>query len=209
MKEYPRILYDNASIHSLASTLPIVARTCAALPTDCSVISSPINAVVAQPCALPAACLPQSWNWAIARERDALANRLLQLCWASRCSAYMIAFQFTSIVEIFEEENASMSDPLSTTASVMTVIAFAAESSKILFKVFRGVTSMPIDVQASLQSLKSLHETMNNLQQTGTKLDPNHKFPAHFCRRLNECLNDLEALEAKIDNIWQERDLQG
>ncbi len=102
-----------------------------------------------------------------------------------------------------------MSDPLSTTASVTTVIAFAAESSKILFKVFRGVTSMPIDVQASLQSLKSLHETMNNLQQTGTKLDPNHKFPAHFCRRLNECLNDLEALEAKIDNIWQERDLQG
>lgn len=94
-----------------------------------------------------------------------------------------------------------MADPLSTTASVVAVVGFAAESSKTIFKVFRGFTSMPANVQESMQSLKSLQITMTNLQQSGLKLDPNHKFSSHFCSRLNECLKDLNAFKIKIAKI--------
>lgn len=94
-----------------------------------------------------------------------------------------------------------MAEPLSTTASIMAVVGFAAESSKIMFKFFHGVNSMPANVHESLLALKSLHVTMTNLQQSGTKLDPKYKFPTHFCHRLSECLHDLKAFEAKIGKI--------
>lgn len=94
-----------------------------------------------------------------------------------------------------------MAEPLSTTASVLTVVGFAAESSKTVFKFFRGIASMPANVHESLLVLKSLYITMTNLQQSGTKLDPKYKFSPHFCHRLNECLNDLKTFETKIAKI--------
>lgn len=42
---------------------------------------------------------------------------------------------------------------------------------------------------------------LNSLQQVSTRLDPKYKFPAHFRHRLNECLKDLKAFEAKIGKI--------
>jgi len=60
---------------------------------------------------------------------------------------------------------------------------------------------MPANVHESFLALKSLHVTMTNLQQSGTKLDPKYKFPTHFCHRLNECLNDLKTFEAKFGKI--------
>ncbi len=94
-----------------------------------------------------------------------------------------------------------MAEPLSTTASVIAVVGFAAQTSQIMFKFFHGVASMPAKVHESLLALKSLHVTMTHLQQCGTKLDPKYKFPTHFCHRLSECLNDLKTFEAKIGKI--------
>ena len=94
-----------------------------------------------------------------------------------------------------------MVEPLSTTASVLAVVGFAAEYSKTVFNFFRGIASTTANVHESFLALKSLHITMTNLQQTGTKLDPKYKFPTHFCHRLSECLNDLKKFEIKISKI--------
>lgn len=94
-----------------------------------------------------------------------------------------------------------MAEPLSTTASVMAVIGFAAESSKLMFRSFHGAASMPARVHEFSVALKALNVTLTNLRQTGTKLDPKYSFPAHFCSRLNECLDDLRSFEAKLKKI--------
>lgn len=94
-----------------------------------------------------------------------------------------------------------MAEVLSTTASILAVVGFVAESSKILLKICRGVTAMPEDVCQSLQSLKSLHEIMANLQQTGTRLGFSQSFPAHLHDRFSECLKDLKIFEAKLNKV--------
>lgn len=94
-----------------------------------------------------------------------------------------------------------MAEPLSTIASILAVLGFAAESSKIILKICRGVSSMPNDVCQSLQSLQSLHEIMANLQKTGANLGSSRNFPAHLCARLGEYLEDLKQFEAKLNRI--------
>lgn len=94
-----------------------------------------------------------------------------------------------------------MAEPLSTTASILAVLGFAAESSKIILQICHGVSTMPNDVCQSLQSLQSFHEIMANFQQTDTNLDSSHSFPAHLCARLGECLKDLKSFETKLNKI--------
>ena len=94
-----------------------------------------------------------------------------------------------------------MAEPLSASASIIAVVGFAAESSKLIFSFFQGIAHAPANVHDSALALSSLSVTLTNLQQSGTKLDPKYKFPAHFRSRLNDCLKDLKAFEAKIDKI--------
>ncbi|KAL8714062.1 MAG: hypothetical protein Q9225_006637 [Loekoesia sp. 1 TL-2023] len=94
-----------------------------------------------------------------------------------------------------------MVEPLSATASIIAVVGFAAESSKLMFKVFQGVVHRPANIHDASLALKSLYVTLTNLQQRSTKLDPKYEFPAHFCQRLNDCLKDLKTFEAKIGKV--------
>ena len=94
-----------------------------------------------------------------------------------------------------------MAEPLSASASIIAVVGFAAESSKLIFCFFQGITHAPANIHDSALALSSLYVTLTNLQKSGTKLDPNYKFPAHFCGRLNDCLKDLKGFEAKIGKI--------
>ncbi|KAL8700694.1 MAG: hypothetical protein Q9201_005310 [Fulgogasparrea decipioides] len=94
-----------------------------------------------------------------------------------------------------------MTEPLSTTASAIAMAGFAAESSKLVFKFFYGVASAPANIHNASIALRSLHVTLNNLRQSGTRLDPQYKFSTHFCRRLNDCLKALNTFEAKIGKI--------
>lgn len=94
-----------------------------------------------------------------------------------------------------------MTEPLSTTASAIAMAGFAAESSKLVFKFFHGVASAPANIHSASIALRSLHVTLTNLRESGTKLDPQYKFSTHFCRRLNDCLKDLNTFEAKIGKI--------
>ena len=94
-----------------------------------------------------------------------------------------------------------MAEPLSITASTIAVVGLATESSKFMFNFFHGIKHVPANVHDTSIALKSLHVTLTGLQEIGTKLDPKYKFPAHFCHRLDECLEDLKIFEAKISKI--------
>ncbi|KAL9024061.1 MAG: hypothetical protein Q9180_008010 [Flavoplaca navasiana] len=94
-----------------------------------------------------------------------------------------------------------MAEPLSASASIIAVVGFAAESSKLIFSFFQGITHAPATIHDSALALSSLYLTLTKLHQSGTKLDTNYKFPAHFCGRLNDCLKDLRTFEAKRDKI--------
>ncbi|KAL8921172.1 MAG: hypothetical protein Q9172_004168 [Xanthocarpia lactea] len=94
-----------------------------------------------------------------------------------------------------------MAEPLSASASIIAAIGFAAESSKLIFRFFQGIAHAPANIHDSALALSSLYVTLTSLQQSGTKLDPKYKFPAHFCSRLNDCLKDLKTFEAKLDKI--------
>ncbi|KAL8894464.1 MAG: hypothetical protein Q9192_004300 [Flavoplaca navasiana] len=94
-----------------------------------------------------------------------------------------------------------MAEPLSASASIIAVVGFAAESSKLIFSFFQGITHSPATIHDSALALSSLYVTLTNVQQSGTKLGPSYKFPAHFCGRINDCLKDLKTFEAKIDKI--------
>lgn len=91
-----------------------------------------------------------------------------------------------------------MAEPLSTVASTIAIVGFAVDSTKVVFKFFHELARMPAAVHDSLITLNSFHVTLTRLQQSSTKLDSKYTFPAHFCRRISECLQDLKTFEAKI-----------
>ena len=62
-----------------------------------------------------------------------------------------------------------MAEPLSTTASIIAVVGFAAESSKLAIELFRKLARTPANVHDSLLALTTLHLTLNNLQDCGSK----------------------------------------
>ena len=98
----------------------------------------------------------------------------------------------------------SMADPLSSSASILAIAGFTVESTKVVFKFFRGVTSIPDSVHKSLHALQSLQIVLTCLQQRGTSLASPYHFSSHFCSRLQECLADLKAFEAKLEAIDKE-----
>lgn len=94
-----------------------------------------------------------------------------------------------------------MAEPLSTTASIVAVVGFAAESSKLVVELFRKLARTSANVHDSLLAVASLHLILNDLQDCGSKLDQSYRFLAHFQDRVNECLKNLRAFEIKIDEI--------
>lgn len=97
-----------------------------------------------------------------------------------------------------------MGEPLSITASIIAVAGFAAESSKTIFRFFYEIANAPQEVRHSILALQSLHMTLINIQQIGTKLPASYSFPPNFCSRLHECIGELNKFEAKIKAIDSE-----
>lgn len=91
-----------------------------------------------------------------------------------------------------------MSDPVSAVGSVLAVVACAAETSKILFKFFRCVGSVPRDIHQSSEALRSLQVTLLGLQRCGSQLQPEYRFSSQFNQRLDECLHQLNEWANKI-----------
>ena len=99
-----------------------------------------------------------------------------------------------------------MADPLSSIASVITVVACAVESTGSLFKFFCGISRVPESVRQLHIALKSLHITLTALQDAGTRSSSNVQFPPHLRQRLRECLIHLEAWSTRIARINSEID---
>ena len=98
-----------------------------------------------------------------------------------------------------------MADPVSSTASVITVIACAIQSTKVLLK-FLHISQVPESVRQLHIALKSLHITLTALQDAGRSSSPNVQFSPHLRQRLRECLSHLEAWSSKIARIESEMD---
>ena len=94
-----------------------------------------------------------------------------------------------------------MAEPLSTAASTIAVVGFAAESSKLVFRFFHDLAHMPAYLHDSFLALNSLHVTLDHLQEHGARPNAKYRFSAHFCDRINECLKDLKAFEVQIAEI--------
>lgn len=94
-----------------------------------------------------------------------------------------------------------MTDPISAVGSILAVVGCAAETSKLLFKFFRRVPTLPRDIRHSSEALESLQDTLSQLQRCGAQLDPTYRFSAQFTRRLHECSHQLTDWAIKIESL--------
>ena len=94
-----------------------------------------------------------------------------------------------------------MADPISTIGSVIAVTGCAAESSKFIVGLVRGVASAPAEIHRLSHSLESLRLTLLRLQQSSTQLDSRFTFSSHFSCRLEECLAELEVYASKMRKV--------
>ncbi|KAL8779151.1 MAG: hypothetical protein Q9213_007077 [Squamulea squamosa] len=94
-----------------------------------------------------------------------------------------------------------MSEPLSSTASVLAVAVCVTESAKFLFKFFHDVARVPEKVRQLLSALDALQKTLAALQQYSTTLGPELQFSPHFCHTLSECRTQLTHWLSKLARI--------
>ena len=99
-----------------------------------------------------------------------------------------------------------MAEPLSSTASVIAVVACATESTKFLFKFFRDISRVPENVRQLHRALESLHITLSALQDAIISSDSDLQFSPHLRQRLRECLRHLKAWSSKIARLDSETD---
>ena len=94
-----------------------------------------------------------------------------------------------------------MSEPLSSLASVITIVGSATETIKVLLKFFRQFRNAPAQVHQWLTMLESLRSTLSSLQQCGRNLDPRYQFSSHFQQRLLSCVTQLQICTTEVARI--------
>jgi hypothetical protein len=92
----------------------------------------------------------------------------------------------------------NMADPLSSLASVVTLAGSAAESIKVILKVFCQTRNAPAEVHQWLKMLESLHSTLSSLQQYDRGLDSRYRFSSHFRQRLLSCVTQLQICRDEV-----------
>lgn len=99
-----------------------------------------------------------------------------------------------------------MADVLSSVASAITVAAFAGDFIRFLFRVVRGLASVPDHIHHLFAALESLQITLLGLQRCGANMDADRQFSLQFHRRLGDCLSDLKTFNEKITKIYKDVD---
>ena len=105
-----------------------------------------------------------------------------------------------------------MSDPLSSLASVFTLLGNATHSIKVLITFFRDFQNAPSEVHEWLMMLESLHSALHTLEQYGSSVDSEQRFSLHLRQRLAGCLSELQCCAAefaKIDAGNQQKQVEG
>ena len=94
-----------------------------------------------------------------------------------------------------------MADPLSSLASVFSLLDNATESTKALVTFFRDFRYAPTEVHEWLEMLESLHSALHALEQYGLSVDSEQRFSLHFRQRLAGCLSHLQCCAAEFAKI--------
>lgn len=94
-----------------------------------------------------------------------------------------------------------MCEPLSSLASVITIVGSATETIKVLLTFFRQFRYAPAQVHQWLTMLESLRSTLSSLQQCGRSLDPRYQFSSHFQQRLLSCVTQLQICTREVARI--------
>ena len=94
-----------------------------------------------------------------------------------------------------------MADPLSSLASVLTLLENATQSTKALGTFFRDFQYAPSEVHEWLEMLESLHSALHALEQYGSSVDSEQRFSLQFRQRLAGCLSHLQGCAAEFAKI--------
>ncbi|KAL8994490.1 MAG: hypothetical protein Q9188_007049 [Gyalolechia gomerana] len=94
-----------------------------------------------------------------------------------------------------------MSDPLSSLASVFTLLGNTTQSTKALVTFFRDFQHAPSEVHEWLVMLEPLHSALHTLEQYGSSEDSEQRFSLHLRQRLAGCLSQLQCCAAEIAKI--------
>lgn len=85
-----------------------------------------------------------------------------------------------------------MTDPLSSLASVITIVGSATKSIEVLVEFFRQFRNASAEVHQWLTMLQSLSSTLSALQQCGQNLNTRYRFSSNFRQRLLSCVTQLQ-----------------
>ena len=94
-----------------------------------------------------------------------------------------------------------MSDPLSSLASVFTLLGNTTQSIKALITFFGDFQHAPSEVHEWLMMLESLHSALHTLEQYGSSVDSEQRFSLHLRQRLAGCLSQLQCCAAEFAKI--------
>ena len=94
-----------------------------------------------------------------------------------------------------------MSEPISSLASIITIVGSATESITALLIFFRRFRNAPAQVHQWLTMLESLRSTLSSLQQCRRSLDPRYQFSSHFRQRLLGCVTQLQICTSEVAKI--------
>ena len=107
---------------------------------------------------------------------------------------------------LLRKSTRTVMDPLSATASVLTVVEAACSSSKFICTFFQSISHASDDIHHYRAILQALQESLTQLRTVCTLTDFSREHAAKLLSKANEYFNELKAAEEHISLI--DRSLQ-
>ena len=119
----------------------------------------------------------------------------------SSTARYLFHWRTLGLLDIHKEPVLFSGIPISSLASVITIVGSATESVNVLLTFFRQFRNAGAQVHQWLTMLQSLHSTLSSMRQCGRNLDPRYHFSPHFQQRLVSCVNQLQTCTSELARI--------
>ena len=97
-------------------------------------------------------------------------------------------------------------DPISISASILTMLAAAGGCCQFIHNLFIDVADAPSDIRAQIVQLKCLYRTIKHLLQIYTDLPENIQVDGDIRRNIEEFTREILHIKAKIagkDTFWK------
>jgi len=89
-------------------------------------------------------------------------------------------------------------DPISATASVITLLGAAGQTCKVLYNFFLDIADAPSEIRDHSIRLECLHRTLSTLVQVYSELPENVPTDAPLCSRITEFMKEAEKARDKF-----------